>query len=228
MLNVEWIPTQILVGWRGNHDFPAGKKVIGIPYTQNRQKNAAGFLAVLSAADFYDSKPVNGTIMPTYGNDCSGFLSFAWNISRQTTYTFTEGIKNGTYAQVGSYSANAEKPNQSDLKNSYNYLKRGDGLVCRIGKDGHALLVAVPDPENEVVHVYEQTPPQTTINTWTYGDLAMGGYKPFTQSSTDGWYKINGYWYYLKPGTGAMASNESLVIDGKAYHFDSSGICTNP
>lgn len=216
MLNLEWTPSKDLVGWKGQHTFPAGKKVIGIPYTQNQQKNASGFLASLSATDFYKTVTINGKDMPRYGNDCSGFLSFSWGISRQTTLAFTNGIKNGTYAQVGSYSASAEKPNQSDLKNSYNYLKRGDGLVYRIDDSGHALLVAVPDPENEVVHVYEQTPPQTTINTWTYADLARGGYKPFTKSSTDGWYKIDGYWYYYENDIEASGWKQ---IDGYWYYF---------
>mgnify|MGYP000704023573 FL=1 len=31
MLNLEWTPSKDLVGWKGQHTFPAGKKVIGIP-----------------------------------------------------------------------------------------------------------------------------------------------------------------------------------------------------
>ena len=49
MLNVEWTPSQDLVAWKAQSTFPAGKKVTGIPYTQNQQKDAAGFLASLSA-----------------------------------------------------------------------------------------------------------------------------------------------------------------------------------
>lgn len=93
MLNVEWTPEQDLDGWKEQSSFPAGKKVVGIPYTQNQQRDADGFIEALSASDFYDSVTISGKKMPRYGNDCSGFLSFAWDIPRQTTYTFTEGIK---------------------------------------------------------------------------------------------------------------------------------------
>lgn len=92
MLNVSWVPAKDLEGWRKQHIFKKGVQVTGIPYTQNSQKNASGFLASLSAGDFYDSVTLNNKVMPRYGNDCSGFLSFSWNISRNTTYDFTTGI----------------------------------------------------------------------------------------------------------------------------------------
>lgn len=42
-----------------------------------------------------------------------------------------------------------------------------------------------------------------------------------------GWLNDNGKWYYLK-SSGEMACNEILQIDGKKYHFDTSGQCLNP
>jgi glucan-binding YG repeat protein len=34
-------------------------------------------------------------------------------------------------------------------------------------------------------------------------------------------------WYYAKPN-GAIVVNDSRVISGKKYYFDSTGLCTNP
>lgn len=204
------------MGWKQQNVFKQGVQVTGIPYTQNIQKNASGFLASLSAGDFYNPVTISNKVMPRYGNDCSGFLSFSWNIPRKTTADFAAGINNGTYAQVGSYEKNTETPNKTSLKQSYNYLKRGDGLVYRINGDGHALLVSGIDSDNERVYVYEQTPPKTKTSTYTYQELADGYYKPFTQSSTDGWYKINGYWFYYENNIEASGWKQ---IDGSWYYF---------
>lgn len=51
-----------------------------------------------------------------------------------------------------------------------------------------------------------------------------------------GWFKENGNWYYLRPaantpGTGpegSMLHSGTWTINGKAYTFDSSGVCLNP
>lgn len=37
----------------------------------------------------------------------------------------------------------------------------------------------------------------------------------------------NNLWYYFKQG-GKYAKNETLVLDGKRYHFGSNGVCINP
>lgn len=42
-----------------------------------------------------------------------------------------------------------------------------------------------------------------------------------------GWLKYKGSWYYFG-SKGYMLANTSVTIDGKTYHFDSSGICTDP
>ena len=41
------------------------------------------------------------------------------------------------------------------------------------------------------------------------------------------WIQLDGKWYYLKSG-GIMCQSETYTIDGKAYNFDSNGVCTNP
>ena len=43
-----------------------------------------------------------------------------------------------------------------------------------------------------------------------------------------GWLKYNERWYYLNPAAnGARATSVTLIIEGKAYTFDSAGRCTN-
>ena len=42
-----------------------------------------------------------------------------------------------------------------------------------------------------------------------------------------GWLLDGGNWYYLQGG-GVMAANTSLTLGGKVYHFNASGVCTNP
>ena len=41
------------------------------------------------------------------------------------------------------------------------------------------------------------------------------------------WVKDNGKWYYLD-GNGYMVAGRSLTIGGTKYHFNASGVCTNP
>ena len=42
-----------------------------------------------------------------------------------------------------------------------------------------------------------------------------------------GWLHYNSKWYYFD-SDGAMLANTSRTIGSKEYHFDSSGVCTNP
>lgn len=42
-----------------------------------------------------------------------------------------------------------------------------------------------------------------------------------------GWVQDGSTWYYMD-ASGAMIANTSRSIDGKTYHFNASGACTNP
>lgn len=90
-------PTKDLVGWKGQYIFKKNTRYSGIPYSQTEyQKDDAGFKDALSKSDFYDSYTRFGNTMPKYGSDCSGFVSFAWGVPRETTASFVQKIKNGT------------------------------------------------------------------------------------------------------------------------------------
>ena len=176
MTEYTWTPQKKLIGWNG-HVFEAGVAVTGIPYSQSaNQVNKNLFASALLKADFYDSCiRSDGTAMPKYGNDCSGFVSYSWGISRNTTSSFISGIRSGTYKKVGSYNANSHST--SELKEAYKSLQPGNAVV----KSGHTFLIASNDVSNSRVYVYEQTPPKAIYRSWTYSSMASNGYMPFAR-----------------------------------------------
>lgn len=111
--------------------------------------------------------------MPKYGNDCSAFVSFAFGISRQTTYTFIDGIRNGTYPKVGSYSV--DSPAYSELISSYPLMQSGDAIT----NTGHSILIA--GNYSDWCICYEQTPPQVAYTYYDHTQLANQSYIPFSK-----------------------------------------------
>lgn len=179
MAYLKWTPMSNIRGWRNKKTFYAGTTYTGIPYSKTEyQKNLDGFVSAMNNSSFYDNytRYLDGEtiIMPKYGNDCSGFVSFSWNISRQTTTSFIDGIKDGTYSKVGSYNTN--NPSYNDLIASYQSLQRGDAVV----KPGHTYVISANWNEFNKVYVYEQTPYSAIFTSWTYEDMASAGYMPFT------------------------------------------------
>lgn len=188
MVNMTWTPSQALVGWKGTTTFASGVTVKGIPYSQTPyQKDKAGFINSMSSSDFYTTYYNGNTSMPRYGNDCSGFLSFAWQINRTTTQGFLKGIDNGTYSTVGNVNYRiAQDANgvyriydyaSTFMYDAFGYLAAGDALI----QYGHTFMVAANSPTSEVVYVYEQTPSVARYTSHTYEDLVNGHYIPFTK-----------------------------------------------
>lgn len=182
MVYLKWTPSQNLRGWRNGKTFYAGTSYYGIPYSQtDYQVGKDAFLTAMNSTNmgFYNNYSAflnnEWIIMPKYGNDCSGFVSFSWDISRQTTTSFVFGIINGTYTKVGSYDAYG--PSYSDLITSYQSLQRGDAVV----KMGHTFLITANWNEFNKVYVYEQTPYAAIFTSWTYDQMASAGYMPFTE-----------------------------------------------
>lgn len=197
MYNTTWVPTQNLTGWRGNYTYYAGN-TYRIPYSQTAyQKDDIGFNQALGYGDFYSyyvryymqdgtgrvfdnqsdadatGKPYETIRMPKYGNDCSAFVSFAFGVSRNTTWSFLSGIKNGTFAMVGSY--NVDNPTYDNLISSYQQMQRGDAIT----NTGHAILIGAN--YSDWCICYEQTPYQITITTYDHTQLANNSYRPFAK-----------------------------------------------
>lgn len=82
---------------------------------------------------------------------------------------------------------------------------------------------------------YVKTSGIMATNEW----ISSGGYWYHVDSDgvmQTGWYYDGSNWYYLRTATntpasgpqGGMLANGSWYINGKTYHFNSSGVCTNP
>ncbi len=82
---------------------------------------------------------------------------------------------------------------------------------------------------------YVKTSGVMATNEW----ISSGGYWYHVDSDgamQTGWYSDGSNWYYLRTATnvpasgpqGGMLANGSWYINGKTYHFNSSGVCTNP
>lgn len=137
MVYVSWTPNCNIVDSSGHYIFLKGKEYIGVPYSMdsNQVNTASDFLAQINKSN------------KLYGNDCSGFVSSAWGISRQTTLTLYNAVKNG---------------NKVDGKSvtiiTWDELKPGDALLRENGNGkGHVLLFVNFDQNNsDNVYVYEQ------------------------------------------------------------------------
>lgn len=181
MINCTWTPTSNVTGWKSGKIFYANTQYTGIPYSQtSNQVNYITFTNALNfSSDFYDTLTINGNDMPMYGNDCSGFLSLCWAISRHTTWTFYTDIRDGNFDKVGSYSATSTtSATYQDLVDSYESLLPGDGLNS--AAEGHALVVMTNMTSQDKIYCFEQTPYTCRITVWTYSKLANDDYYPFT------------------------------------------------
>ena len=259
MINFRWTPSKTLAGWQQYDEindilyppttYPAGTPLKGIIYTQSpRQTNLQDFQAALGKSDFY-TPTYNNIVntnkirsMPMYGNDCSGFVSFSWEITRHTSNDFIEAIGN-TFHKVGNY--DAKSPATSDLQKAYTKLQPGDALV----KDGHAMLVLSVDSNQKTITVYEQIPDFPRQTTHSFRSLSNATkpkyrYRPFTifasgqghwqqenskwyyynasNQKLTGWQQIDNHWYYLG-NDGAMQPGWQK-IDNYDYYFHSNGI----
>lgn len=178
MVMCSWTPAKNFRGWRNKFVFEAGKRYTGISYSQTvNQVDNLGYIIAQSKSDFYTdyTRIIKNEeiIMPRYGNDCSGFVSLCWSITKQTTDGFIKGIINGTYTKVGSY--DPKNPSKSELKASYRSLVAGNAVV----KGGHIFLIASNNTKDSKVIAYEQTPPKLAYTSWDYDKMAGANYMPF-------------------------------------------------
>ncbi len=137
MAEVKWSPKYNLIDKHAHYIFLKGKTYCGIPYSMGAYQTS-------SASDFL-SKINNSSIL--YGNDCSGFLSSAWGLSRQTTLSLFNAVKN-----------RKKIDGRRVTEISWNDLKPGDAILRDNGKgNGHVVLyINTDDGDSDKLYVYEQ------------------------------------------------------------------------
>ena len=105
----------------------------------------------------------SGKRQPMYGNDCSGFVGFAWGISPSIIVgggrTFNSSYIMDHYKKLSSLSA----------------LQEGDVLV----NSGHTFLVSTV--LGTTVYCYEQTPFQLQYAQWEFSTITSQGDKPYSE-----------------------------------------------
>lgn len=98
MVDMKWTTPKQFSGWKGQTTFKTGTTYTGMPYSQTGNQ-------MTSPSNFTNSiKNYSGSLtltspqtQPRFGNDCSGFVSAAWGISRHTTSTLPNVSKEISY-----------------------------------------------------------------------------------------------------------------------------------
>ena len=137
MTEVKWIPDHNLSDKNCTYTFIKGKTYKGVPYSMGSYQ--------VSSPNNFLAKINNSRII--YGNDCSGLVSTAWGIKRQTTLSLYNDIKNGN--KIG---------NKTVCQISWDDLRPTDALLLDDGKGkGHIMLYINCDTKNgDNLNVYEQ------------------------------------------------------------------------
>lgn len=137
MVEVKWTPKQNIIDKYAIYAFIKGKTYYGIPYSMDSYQ--------ITSVDDFLSRISNSSVL--YGNDCSGFVSAAWGISRQTTLSVFNAVKNASKID-----------GKTVRKISWDELVAGDALLLDNGKGkGHIMLYIDTDSkDSDKVNVYEQ------------------------------------------------------------------------
>jgi hypothetical protein len=137
MTEVKWSPKYNLVDTKGPYIFIKGKTYYGVPYSMDSYQ-------VNSSEDFSAKIKDSKTL---YGNDCSGFVSAVWGLSRQTTLTIYNAVNDGNKID-----------GKAVEKIAWEELKPADALLLDNGKgEGHIMLFISTDSKNsDNIIVYEQ------------------------------------------------------------------------
>jgi len=137
MAEIKWVPKYDLLDKIASYTFKKGVTYTGVPYSMDGYQ--------ISTVNDFEEKIKSSKII--YGNDCSGFVSAAWGIKRQTTLGFYNALKNKTLIDGKVLS-----------QLSWSDLKLGDALLLDNGKGvGHIMLfVSFEGNNKDNVRVYEQ------------------------------------------------------------------------
>ena len=184
--------------------FKGGETYRGIPYAQAVYTGYVGWSISIdgfveavndSSSRFYSGYSTYSRTAPYYGSDCSGFVSWAWDLPERCTAT-----------SILAYS--------SKITNSLQNLRIGDSLnkpsshivlVTNIGYDSNGNVVAV--------EITEQTPCKMRV--CCYGELFPG--KKYDRKASlsylQSYYFSSGYSIYRRSYSGSVGFRESAAVN---------------
>lgn len=114
MTGIQWTPREDIIGWGGWVTYRAGVTYTGLPYGRPHDEGSyipwetslTGFLKAVKDPDsrMYTSYASHDRRAPYYSQDCSAFVSWAWDLpERQHTTTLPDyavKISDSSYAQM--------------------------------------------------------------------------------------------------------------------------------
>jgi hypothetical protein len=184
--------------------FQAGKTYQGVPYSQAVYTGYVGWNLSLDAfvaavnntsSNFYSGYSTYSRTAPYYGSDCSGFVSWAWDLSGRRTCTSL--LNDSTYIS----------PSLSNLRigDSLNNPSSHVVLVTDIAYDSNGNVVSV--------EITEQTPSKMRVT--CYGELIPGKTYQYTGnlSTITSYYFNGGYSLYRRNSSRSVSFTESSVVN---------------
>lgn len=203
LTEIEWTPLENITQWGERGIFKAETTYVGLPYGQ--PVNTGGYVGYgISLEDFAAAARDNSSklhttysmynkIAPCYSTDCSGYVSYAWDLKqRKTTYSISEV---------------SEKVGDKSLYS----LQVGDALN---DISSHVVLISdlTYDASGAVIglEVMEQTPVITQVT--RYGQGASRSLASFQS-----YYFGRGYEIYRNPNRDAVTytPNPAVPLDGE-------------
>lgn len=187
--------------------FKAGETYRGVPYSQAVYTGYVGWSISLSgfvdavndtSSKFYSGYSTYSRTAPYYGSDCSGFVSWAWDLSTRCTCSSLVG-----YSQYIGTNINSIHVGDCLNKTSSHVV-----LVTDIGYDSNGNIVAI--------EITEQTPAKMRVS--CYGEQIPGKYYDalYSLSYFKSYYLNGGYVIYRRKNidvSGSVSFTESSAVD---------------
>lgn len=184
--------------------FAAGKTYQGVPYSQAVNTGYIGWSISIdsfvqavnnSSSRFYSGYSYWSRTAPYYGSDCSGFVSWAWDLSQRCTCTTL--LHYSTY--IGRSLSSLQIGDCINNPNSHVVL------VTNIGYDSNGSIVSV--------EITEQTPCKMRVT--CYGELLPGKTYEHTGSLSylSSYYFNGGYSIYRRSSSRSVSFTESSAVN---------------
>ena len=153
MHEIKWTPKKDIKSWNNAYTFKAGTTYSGLPYGQavyssyvpwNTSLSSFVNMVNNSSSKMYTSRSTYNKTAPYYSNDCSAFVSWAWQTTSRKTTSSLSSVANKVATQ-SIYGV--------EIGDSLVYAGSHTVLVTDIGYDKNGTLA--------YIDITEQTPPQT-------------------------------------------------------------------